>query len=104
VSRTNLANGAEGLNDVEWPVGVRSCERYKASKPIQMAFNWEAGVKPQGPGVRGDSLTARQPTEHPMFPEYLMEEMVERHNMQAALKQVRANKGSAGIDGMSVWR
>ena len=74
----------------------------KASKPIQMAFNWEAGVKPRGPGVRGDSLTARQPTEHPMFPEYLMEEMVERHNMQAALKQVRANKGSAGIDGMSV--
>jgi len=77
----------------------------KASKPIQMAFNWEAGVKPQGPGVRGDSLTARQPTEHPMFPmfpEYLMEEVVERHNMQAALKQVRANKGSAGIDGMSV--
>jgi len=70
-----------------------------------MAFNWEAGVKPQGPGVRGDSLTARQPTEHPMFPmfpEYLMEEVVERHNMQAALKQVRANKGSAGIDGMSV--
>jgi len=38
----------------------------------------------------------------PMFPEYLMEEVVERHNMQAALKQVRANKGSAGIDGMSV--
>lgn len=74
----------------------------KASKPIQMAFNWEAGVKPRGPGVRGDSLTARQPTEHPMFPEYLMEEAVERHNMQAALKQVRANKGSAGIDGMSV--
>ncbi len=74
----------------------------KASQPIQMAFNWEAGVKPQGPGVRGDSLTARQPTEHPMFPEYLMEEGVERHNMQAALKQVRANKGSAGIDGMSV--
>ena len=74
----------------------------KASKPIQMAFNWEAGVKPRGPGVRGDSLTARQPTEHPMFPEYLMEEVVERHNMQAALKQVRANKGSAGIDGMRV--
>jgi RNA-directed DNA polymerase len=74
----------------------------KASKPIQMAFNWEAGVKPWGPGVRGDSLAARKPTEHPMFSEQLMEEVVERHNMQAALKQVRANKGSAGIDGMSV--
>jgi RNA-directed DNA polymerase len=74
----------------------------KASNPIQMAFNWEAGVKPWGPSVRGDSLAARQPTKHPMFHEYLMEEVVERHNMQAALKQVRANKGSAGIDGMRV--
>ena len=74
----------------------------KASKPIQMAFNWEAGVKPRGPGARGDSLTAREPTEGPMFHEHVMEEVVERHNMQAALKQVRANKGSAGIDGMRV--
>jgi hypothetical protein len=31
-----------------------------------------------------------------------MEKVVERHNMPVALKQVRANKGSVGIDGMSV--
>jgi RNA-directed DNA polymerase len=29
-----------------------------------------------------------------------MEEVVERHNMQAALNQVRANTGSPGVDGM----
>ena len=74
----------------------------KASQPMQMAFNWEAGVKPRGPGARGDALAAREPTERPMFGEHVMEEVVERHNMQAALKQVRANKGSAGVDGMSV--
>jgi RNA-directed DNA polymerase len=74
----------------------------KASKPIQMAFNWEAGVKPWGPGARGDSLAAREPTERPMADEKVMEEVVERHNMRAALKQVRANKGSPGVDGMSV--
>ena len=74
----------------------------KASKPIQMAFNWEAGVKPQGPGARGESLAAREPTERRMFSEHVMEEVVERHNMQAALKQVRANRGSPGVDGMSV--
>jgi Reverse transcriptase (RNA-dependent DNA polymerase) len=74
----------------------------KASKPIQMAFNWEAGVKPRGPGARGDSLAAREPTERPIVDENVMEEVVERHNMQAALKQVRANKGSPGVDGMSV--
>ncbi len=37
-----------------------------------------------------------------MFGEHVIEEVVERHNMQAALKQVRANKGSPGVDGMSV--
>jgi RNA-directed DNA polymerase len=73
----------------------------KASQPIQMAFNWEAGVKPRGPGARGDSLPAREPTERPMYGENLMEEVVERQNMPAALKQVRANQGSAGIDGLS---
>jgi hypothetical protein len=64
----------------------------KARKPIQMAFNWEAGVKPRGPGARGDSFAAKEPTERPMFGEHVMEEVVERPNMQAALKQVRANK------------
>ena len=74
----------------------------KDSQPIQLAFNWEAGVKPQGPGARVDALAARETTERPMFGEYVMEEVLERHNMQTALRQVRANKGSPGIDGMSV--
>jgi RNA-directed DNA polymerase len=37
-----------------------------------------------------------------MVGEHLMEEVVERQNLQAALRQVRANKGNPGIDGMSV--
>jgi group II intron reverse transcriptase/maturase len=37
-----------------------------------------------------------------MFDEHVMEEVVERRNMQAALQQVRANQGSPGIDGMCV--
>ena len=32
----------------------------------------------------------------------LMEAIGERHNLQAALKRVRHNKGSPGIDGMGV--
>jgi RNA-directed DNA polymerase len=32
----------------------------------------------------------------------LMEEVCERENLKAALRQVRANKGSPGVDGMSV--
>ena len=74
----------------------------KASQPIQMAFNWEAGVKPRGLGARGESLAAREPAERPMVGGNLMEEVVERRNLQAALNQVRANKGSPGVDGMSV--
>lgn len=68
----------------------------------QGTFTWEAEVKPQGPGVRAELPVARALTENPMFGETLMEEVCERRNMQAALKQVRANQGSPGSDGMSV--
>jgi len=74
----------------------------KDSQPIQLAFNWEAGVKPRGPGARIDAFLTRLPTERPMFGENLMEEMCERGNMRAALQQVRANQGSPGIDDMRV--
>ena len=67
----------------------------KASKPIQMAFNWEAGVKPRGPGARGESLAAREPTERRMFSEHVMEEVVERHNMPGGV-HTSGLQGSAG--------
>ena len=72
------------------------------SQPIQLAFNWEATVKPGGPGARVDALPTRQPTERPMYGEQLMEEMCERGNMRAALQQVKANKGAPGLDAMRV--
>jgi RNA-directed DNA polymerase len=37
-----------------------------------------------------------------MYSEHLMEEIVERGNMWAALRQVRANQGSPGVDAMRV--
>ena len=72
------------------------------SQPIQLAFHWEAAVKPRGRGARVDSLPARPPIERPMFGENLREEMCERGNMRAALQQVKANQGSPGIDDMRV--
>jgi RNA-directed DNA polymerase len=74
----------------------------KDSQPIQLAFTWEAEVKPRGPGARVDSFTTRQSTERPLGGEHLMEEVVERGNMRAALQQVRTNQGSPGVDGMTV--
>src|SRR5580692_9859039 len=40
--------------------------------------------------------------ESPAIAEQLMEEVCERENCQQALKRVKANKGSAGVDGMTV--
>jgi RNA-directed DNA polymerase len=37
-----------------------------------------------------------------MFGERLMEEICERRNLKAALRRVQANKGSPGVDGMTV--
>jgi RNA-directed DNA polymerase len=68
----------------------------------QGTFPWEAEVKPRGPGARAELPVARPPTESLRFGETLMEEVCEQGNMLAALKQVRANQGSPGSDGMSV--
>ena len=40
--------------------------------------------------------------ENPASTNRLMEEVCERENLKAALQQVKANKGSAGVDGMTV--
>ena len=40
--------------------------------------------------------------ESPAIAEQLMEEVCERANCQQALKRVKANKGSAGVDGMTI--
>jgi len=40
--------------------------------------------------------------ESPARTNRLMEEVCERENLKAALRQVKANKGSPGVDGMSV--
>jgi RNA-directed DNA polymerase len=74
----------------------------RGRKPLEGASNREVGVKPGGPGARADSAAARHASERPMFGETLMEEVCERSNLQAALKRVRQNKGSAGVDGMGV--
>lgn len=77
-------------------------EQKKGCQSRQETFSWEAKVKPGGPGARADCLIANPPPERPMFGETLMEEVCERRNMLAALKQVRANQGNPGSDGMSV--
>src|SRR5664279_3472031 len=49
-----------------------------------------------------ESLSAVHEPERPANTSRIMEEVCERANLKAALKRVRANKGSPGVDGMTV--
>src|ERR1035438_10202856 len=49
-----------------------------------------------------ESSGAMSGTENPASTNRLMEAVCERENLKAALRQVRANKGSPGVDGMTV--
>jgi len=49
-----------------------------------------------------ESLPAVHALESPASTNRLMEEICERENLKQALLQVKANKGSAGVDGMTV--
>src|SRR5947208_12862190 len=46
--------------------------------------------------------SARHDPESPASTNRLMEEICQRENLKQALQQVKANKGSAGVDGMTV--
>ena len=43
----------------------------------------------------------KQPSQCPNFNKNLLEEVLDRNNLKAALKRVTKNKGSAGVDGMT---
>src|SRR5271154_3929200 len=49
-----------------------------------------------------ESLQTVHATESPAGTNRLMEEVCERENLKEALRRVKANKGSAGVDGMTV--
>ena len=69
----------------------------------QLAF--PTAQRGEAPGiVEGgtESLAVERGTESPAGTERLMEEVVERENLKEALKRVKANKGSPGVDGMTV--
>src|SRR6267154_2247784 len=57
---------------------------------------------PKGLSEGTESFTAKRGTESPAISEQLMEEVCERENCKQALARVKANKGSAGMDGMTV--
>jgi RNA-directed DNA polymerase len=69
----------------------------------QLAFLFEEGSEAPGNETEGtETHRAERATESPAEEQRLMEVVVDRENLRAALQRVRANAGSPGIDGMTV--
>ena len=68
---------------------------------LAFAGEWR-GEAPNDLGAGTESFTVKRGTESPAIGEQLMEEVCGRENCKQALARVRANKGSAGMDGMTV--
>jgi RNA-directed DNA polymerase len=72
---------------------------------IQIELDFSSALTGAARGVAGEeteSFVATNGPESPAKTHRLMEEVCERENLKEALRQVKANKGSAGVDGMTV--
>src|SRR5208337_2046435 len=70
---------------------------------LVLAFLFRSRSEAPTASVKGtESLTAKRRAESPAIGEPLMEEVCERENCKQALARVKANKGSPGVDGMTV--
>jgi len=70
---------------------------------LVLAFMEESRGEAPMPSQEGtESSAAEHGAKSPAITEQLMEEVCERENCKRALKRVKANKGSAGVDGMTV--
>ena len=72
---------------------------------IQMKLAFSTALTGAARGVAGEeteSLMATSGPESPARTNRLMEEVCERENLKEALRQVKGNKGSAGVDGITV--
>ena len=72
---------------------------------LQLELDFSSALTGETRGVAGEetesSVTANG-AESPASTYRLMEEVVERENLKEALRQVKRNKGSAGVDGLTV--
>jgi RNA-directed DNA polymerase len=72
---------------------------------IQTELNFSptpAGEAREAEGKETESPSTVNEPESPASTNRLMEEVCERENLKEALRRVKANKGSAGVDGMTV--
>ncbi len=76
-------------------------ERQKSQ--MELAFDGESQGEARATSGKGiEPVTANRPNGSSADTEHLMEEVFERENLRKSLKRVCSNKGSGGVDGMSV--
>jgi RNA-directed DNA polymerase len=79
--------------------------RRQKNQPEQLGLALLAEGRSEAPRAASQGLEppmAKRVEESPADTEALMEEVCERENCQQALRRVKANKGSPGVDGMTV--
>src|SRR5258705_5274127 len=70
---------------------------------LELAFTeMSRSEAPRDSAEGTETIKAKRDAESPASSEQLMEEVCGRKNCQQALARVKANKGSAGLDGMTV--
>src|ERR1022692_1827760 len=72
---------------------------------IQMELDFSSALTGAARATAGEETESRVATngsESPARTDRLMEEVCEQENLKAALRQVKGNKGSAGVDGITV--
>src|SRR5499433_3217720 len=72
---------------------------------LQLELDFSSALTGAARGVAGEeteSSAATSGTESPARTNRLMEEVCERENLKEALRQVKGNNGSAGVDGITV--
>src|ERR1700722_8844221 len=75
----------------------------RQNNQLLLAFMGESRSEAPRSSMEGtESLEVKRGTESPAIGEQLMEEVCERENCKQALARIKANKGSAGVDGMTI--
>ena len=75
----------------------------RQNNQLKLDFEAEARSETPSAALEGtETLAANRRTESPAKTDTLMEEVLQRENLKEALKRVKANQGSAGVDGMTV--